>query len=367
MNDKETRVVSKMNETALFLKAIKEVNRMKKAFLILLVVVICFSMAGCQQPEKQNSDNSDEIQIENIAPTKPQKTEPQETEPVREATSTPLLYRVSDEEGNEIWLFGSIHVGIEDYYPLPDYVMDAFADSEALAVEFDIVDFERRLGAQMKALQALIYTDGTTIQDHIPADLYEKALAIVKENKLYNKAFEMYVPMMWVSLIENILMELAEVDTSLGVDRYMIELAYECDKPVLDVESAEFQYGMMAGFSEELQGYLLEQSVSSFDAPEEYIAEIEEMVVLWSLGNEEEFAAVVSKQPEFSTAEEAALYEEYNNAMIYERNRNMTAYAVEALENGEELFICVGAAHVVGQGALAENLRELGYTVEIVR
>ena len=339
---------------------------MKKVFLFLLVVVMCFSMAGCQQPEKQNSDNSDEMQIENTAPTKPRETEPQETEPAREATSTPLLYRVSDENGDVIWLFGSIHVGIEDYYPLPAYVMDAFAGSDALAVEFDIVDFEKRLGAQVKALQALIYTDGTTIQDHIPADVYEKALAIMQENKLYNKAFERYIPMMWVSLIENILLELAEVDTSLGIDRYMIELAYEYDKPVLDVESAEFQYGMMAGFSEELQAYLLEQSVSSFDASEEYIADIEEMVVLWALGKEEEFAAVISEQPEFTTAEEAALYEEYHYAMVYERNQNMTEYAVEALENGEELFICVGAAHIVGQGAMAEKLRELGYTVEIV-
>ena len=45
----------------------------------------------------------------------------------------------------------------------------------------------------------------------------------------------------------------------------------------------------------------------------------------------------------------------------------MTDYAVDALASGEEIFICVGAAHVVGDGAIADNLRELGYTVEVVR
>jgi uncharacterized protein YbaP (TraB family) len=45
----------------------------------------------------------------------------------------------------------------------------------------------------------------------------------------------------------------------------------------------------------------------------------------------------------------------------------MTEYAEEALKSGKEIFICVGAAHVVGEGAMAEQLRDLGYTVEIVR
>ena len=62
-----------------------------------------------------------------------------------------------------------------------------------------------------------------------------------------------------------------------------------------------------------------------------------------------------------------ALYDEYYKAMITDRNDNMTDYAVDALDSGEEVFICVGAAHVIGDGAIAENLRELGYTVEMVR
>ena len=69
---------------------------------------------------------------------------------------------------------------------------------------------------------------------------------------------------------------------------------------------------------------------------------------------------------EFADEEEAALYAEYNDKLIVQRNATMTEYAEEALLSGEEIFICVGAAHIVGQGAIAENLRELGYTVEIV-
>ena len=38
-------------------------------------------------------------------------------------------------------------------------------------------------------------------------------------------------------------------------------LAKENGKQILDVESAAYQYGMMSGFSSELQLYLLESSI----------------------------------------------------------------------------------------------------------
>ena len=78
-------------------------------------------------------------------------------------------------------------------------------------------------------------------------------------------------------------------------------------------------------------------------------------------------AFVEVKTLTFESEEEAALYAEYNDALVTQRNLSMTEYAVEALESGQELFICVGAAHVVGEGAMAELLREMGYTVELVR
>jgi len=347
---------------------------MKKVLAFFLAAVICFSIIGCQQTEDQREHDLEETQIQEtkgdqIKPekTEPEETEPEETQPQRESTSTPLLYKVSDEDGDVVWLFGSIHVGVEEYYPLPDYVMDAFEGSDALAVEFDLVSFEKNLGAQIKAVQSLMYTDGSTIKDHIPEALYNRAVEIAEQYDMYNKAYDYYIPMMWVSLIDNILVDCSEADALLGVDRHMIEMAYEMDKPVLDVESAEFQYAMMAGFSDELQIMLLEESVAGFDDVDEYILELEEMIDIWMRGDEAAFAEMLSEEPLFDSAEEQVLYEEYNNAMVYERNLQMTEYAVDALENGEEIFICVGSAHVVGVGAMAQNLKELGYTVEVVQ
>ena len=45
----------------------------------------------------------------------------------------------------------------------------------------------------------------------------------------------------------------------------------------------------------------------------------------------------------------------------------MTDFAEDALASGDEVFICVGAAHVVGEGAMADLLAKRGYTVTLVK
>ena len=41
----------------------------------------------------------------------------------------------------------------------------------------------------------------------------------------------------------------------------------------------------------------------------------------------------------------------------------MTDYAEKALQTDKDVFICVGAAHIVGDGAIVDLLCERGYEV----
>jgi uncharacterized protein YbaP (TraB family) len=213
----------------------------------------------------------------------------------------------------------------------------------------------------------MVYADGTTIADHISEELYNDAKAALKDLGMYSSALDYYCPAMWSSFIDSAMIEKMGVDTSLGIDLYFLNRAHEEGKTILDVESAAFQYGMMAGYSEELQAMLLESSVASVELMEESKADMMQLVDAWATGNEAEFDALINAAPEFESPEEEVLYNEYQNAMITQRNLNMADFAEDALKSGEEVFIVVGAAHIVGAGAMAELLAQRGYTVEIVR
>jgi len=320
----------------------------KRLLALLLAFVMCFALIACADTDDSKSSSKDK------------------ESPSQSDEAAPLLYCVMDGDGNVIWLFGSIHVGREDYYPLPDYVLDAFDGSDSLAVELDILAFEKDVSLQYGALSTLVYYDGTTIADHIPQDLYEDAVEILEEYNSYVAALDMYCPAFWKSMIETSMMEELGGVAELGIDRHMINRAYDADKEIIDIESAKFQYEMLAGFDDDIQIYMLESAVESYNDKEKAAKDLEELMDMWASGDEEAFAELLTEIDDSMTADEKRAYEEYQKVVVTDRNVTMADFAEEALLSGEEVFICVGAAHVVGENALADLLAQRGYTVELV-
>ncbi|MEE1075523.1 MAG: TraB/GumN family protein, partial [Acutalibacteraceae bacterium] len=87
---------------------------------------------------------------------------------------------------------------------------------------------------------------------------------------------------------------------------------------------------------------------------------------IWAAGDEKEFSKYLASEDQDMTAEEIQLYEEYIKAMFVDRNLSMADYAETSLKSGKEVFICVGAVHIVGEGAVAELLKQRGYKVECI-
>ena len=354
---------------------------MKKILALLLVLAMLFSVAamftacdddGGKKTSHSKKDDEEEEEEEN--PTDPSEpTEPQgPTEYVFDDTDGgPLLYKVTDSDGDVIWLFGSIHAGRDNFYPMPEYVQEAYEQSEALAVEADIVASEGDMAALTQVAMKMLYRDGTTISSHISPELYTAAKNILIENGQYVYTLDYYNTAMWYQAVSGVVAQKAGGDMSLGIDRYFLNDAKSSGKTIVEVESVMFQYEMLAGFSEELQILLLQQMVDGYGDEDAMKAELNGLMDLWQSGNEADWAEFCAKQLEIpqdaSLESYAALMEEYNQAMYLDRNEGMTQYAVEALETGDELFICVGSAHVFGEDGMADNLRELGYKVELIR
>ncbi len=329
--------------------------KLKRLLALLLVLIMCFVMVSCKKDTNKKNTNHEDSSSSN-----------QNNSATQSSNSTPLLYRVTDDDGNIAWLFGSIHIGREDFYPLPDYVVDAFEGADSLAVELDIVALEKDTSLQFKALAPLLYNDGTTIKDHISQELYEKAVKILKEYNYYSSVMDMYCASFWSSTIESLLYAEFGGDAELGIDRHMIDMAYESEKEITEIESAEFQYQMMADFDEDVQRMLLESAVQSYEKKSLTSASLKIMMNLWATGNEKAFAKLLNPSDAKMTAEEKQIYNRYQKAMITDRNLTMTDFAEDALSSGDEVFICVGAAHIVGDGAMADLLEERGYTVECI-
>ncbi len=326
----------------------------KKILAFLLICAMCLALFGCNNSSIGiigGADGPTDIIVE----------EKDKTEDI-----SPLLYKVTDDDGNVAWLFGSIHVGSEDFYPLPEYVMDAYDSADVLAVEIDTLKLQRDENAQKEYFYGpMKYKDGSTIKDHISTDLYDNAVEILTEYGKYKKENDGYIPAMWSSAIDQCMYEKLSYDMNKGIDNYFMNLSEKEGKEIVEVEKVDAHFATLYELSEDVQLMMLENSVYQYNNADYVKESFDSLVNAWKNGNKESLQHMLCAQPFFETEEQERIYQEYREALTVERDKIMTDYVMSNIEDFE-MFVCVGTAHVVGENGIVDRLKNQGYSVEKV-
>ena len=63
------------------------------------------------------------------------------------------------------------------------------------------------------------------------------------------------------------------------------------------------------------------------------------------------------------TEEEKAAFEEYNNALLTDRNKGMTEKLTGYMKSGKTVMLVVGTAHFLGDDGIIQLLKNQGFTV----
>lgn len=332
----------------------------KKQKVIVIMLIIILSIVGITtyiifHPGKDNSSSN--ANMENK---------------ITEEKITPLLYEVTKiGSDNKIYLFGSIHVADDRAYPLPKEVLSAYSKSDYLAVEFDIIEFTSSMKQQMEALKLLLYEDGSTIEDSLSKETYDLLIPYLEENDLYTKAYEYYRPALQYSLVSNAQTINSGLDSDKGIDMYFLEEAKEDGKEILELESALYQYELLANFPDDLFDMLIKYSIM-YD--EELIEETKELYESWLVGDIEKLTEQTSEEVDEEIIEEFDEYsnltemiDDYNDKLIARRNIQMTNNTDTYFKEEKNVFLVVGLAHIIGEDGIVDLLEEKGYTVTQIK
>lgn len=254
--------------------------------------------------------------------------------------------------GNTVYLVGSIHIADDSFYPLRSAFEEAFAEADYLGVEIDISK------AADKEQQQLImnmgtYQDGTTLKDHVSKDTYAKVGEILKQYEMKPNALDAFKPWVVETTISSLKSMEAGYEAEAGIDLYFIQKAIERQLPVLELESYQSQLSMFDGFSKELQEKNLKSTLDNFDTLDDTVGQLTDM---WKSGNDQlllEFTNSMAFDPE------------YNKAMLIDRNIGMADKIDGYLKSDKkaEYFIVVGAGHYLGEHGVIQLLEDKGYTV----
>jgi len=173
---------------------------------------------------------------------------------------TPAVWEVTDPaSGNSLKMMGTIHIVPENEGVVPKYVMDIYNSSDGVAVEYDVSKIQTDMVVQIMYLSYFVLNDGSTIQDHLSPETYEKAKAHLTELGLYNESFEGYNASYWESLVTSgTILQLDGMSES-GVDAYFIGLSKEDGKEVRSIEALETQMNALGATSDAYCDYSINE------------------------------------------------------------------------------------------------------------
>ncbi len=294
------------------------------------------------QPDNEKSD------ISNLTSKQDSKSE--------ENKITPAVWEAKDSKGNVLYMMGTIHVADEDVSVLPDYFEAAYAKCDALAVECDTTSASFDISVYSK----LMYTDGTTIKDHVPEEQYNTAVKVLTDAGQYMPTLDYMKPVIWSSYVELAAASNAGLSANYGIDYTMLDRAKEEGKEILELESVDFQINMMADLSDDIQSVLFEE-IAQENIIDKYKKQLSDLYEEWKKGNNPEDS---ENTDESSVDEETLkLAEEYNKILTDDRNIGMAEKIESYMKDGKKVMVLAGAAHFYGEKGILKLLENDGCTV----
>ncbi len=272
----------------------------------------------------------------------------------------PLLWQVDDPEtGGRAYLFGSIHFGVSDLYPLPDYVQEAFAGSDSLVVELDLSSLDPVEAGYILAVHGRL-PEGESLQDKLTEAQWQQLERVSQGVGVSVASFQRLKPWLVAIKLTAAQMRRAGYDEQLGVDRYLLDAAraMEPPLPVLELESFAMQMKLFDALDEAQQIAFLGQALDEFQFAQESLRSI---MSAWQEGDGDALEGLIAGS--FQKGPDARLNNLLYQSMFVDRNESMQARIAERMRLGEELFVVVGAGHVVGKDGIKFIFEREGYQV----
>ena len=274
-----------------------------------------------------------------------------------EGEALPPFFQVESREGASLSLLGSLHLGPPGGWALPPAVERAFDASSALVVE---IDPEELAGTQLQILIARygMLPPGTSLRERISPEAWTFVVEHAERAGLPLDAIERMQPWLIANLFVTDATRRLGYTARGGVDVAFVERAGE--RSVVPLESAEYQLSLLAGLPNELQELVLLDSVGRFEDVDDYLREL---VALWRVGDLPGLEEIF-----FADAETDGVHRAFVELVILRRNREMAERLRVLLDaaqhKGEQVFVVVGAGHLLGDRGIPAILEGWGYRVQ---
>lgn len=269
----------------------------------------------------------------------------------------PLMFECRHPTRATMHLFGTLHVGLPEFYPLPEAIQLALDEAPRLAVE---IDARRHWQALVAAFRPHVrLAEGLTLTDLVDPSL----LLQIREHFGFSDGVWRELKTMQPWWIANFRFDTdrdrrSGVSPALGSERHLIDAALRRGKALIELETIEEQ---VTGLATGTMAEQLLQLHGWFETVRRRGGLLGDLLAAWRIGDIEGLSAL--KDELWGTTDRL---QTLRSRFFTERDRRMANRLFHFAAAGAPLFVAVGAYHLAGQDSLPARLTDLGYRVDRV-
>lgn len=275
-----------------------------------------------------------------------------------------MFWKVSDAD-NTVYLLGSVHLTDGSVYPMSKEILTAYATSDVLAVEANVLAQNQEGIAYMQ--EKMMIPGTATIDTLISKETYAAYVKTMDEfgipAEFYNKIKPWYASLLLLNLKAAAPSSGAAVTASMGIDVYFLAQA-SGSKTIMELESIKSQVDMMDSFSQALQERDLASALAPAAEGETVNDGLKGILDIWHAGDVAALTKLIQDSKGTTTIDI-----EYNTKMWDNRDAAMSVLVADMLQKDSEkdFFVVLGAGHMVTDSGIVKRLEAKGYTVEQVK
>ncbi|MGF1690281.1 TraB/GumN family protein [Photobacterium kagoshimensis] len=259
------------------------------------------------------------------------------------AFAEPMVWHATDGQ-RQFTILGSIHVGTQDMYPLPEIFLNHWQAADGLIVEANILDTKMPSFTFNPPLTHALLDESDT----------HKLNQIAKQLKLKPNDLAYAPPWYSVMSIQLALAYNLGLQADLGVDYILLERAANQSMPIHQLESVAKQFDMMKALPKNGLDMLLE-TIHDWDEVDD---QLDCLIAAWQDGDKGKLDSLFA---------ESSYSDETDFMLIDQRNINWVEQLndIKKYPAGNYMLV-VGAFHLIGEQGLPNLLKEKGFSVQLL-
>jgi uncharacterized protein YbaP (TraB family) len=260
--------------------------------------------------------------------------------------------------GHTMFLFGTMHVGQPEFYPLEPRIAAAIKGASTLALEIDPAQ-DPAVAAQ--ALKAYGMTaPNATRQALAPAMRVRLDRALAKAG-IDPDAVVQLKPWLVATVLAMAEYGRQGYRADLSVDAHLAQLARASKVPVVGLESAGSQMSLFNRLSMAEQVGFLEESIGLIESGKQG-AEVNKIVNAWRTADQAAFDDIAAR----ASSDTSVSGKFVKNILLEERNGALAEKLAQLLEREASTVAAIGVLHLIGANSVPSLLGERGMAVERV-